>query len=198
MDTRKEILDTALDLFSKKGYYGTSIREIAEHVGIQKSSIYNHFNSKEDILINLFNYYGPLYLKKRLITEKMQGLVSNPKKFFKEYITEVINFFEYSNGIKFFQIMLLEHNNEFVREKIKEDYLMRDRETLVEVFREMIDKGLIIEEDPYILANEFIGPVVYFCIQHLLSKIVGEDVSYIYEQMKKHAEFFYNAVSKEY
>ncbi|MFW5981469.1 MAG: TetR/AcrR family transcriptional regulator, partial [bacterium] len=41
-DTDRKILEAALDLFASQGFHGTSIREIAERVGIQKSSIYNH------------------------------------------------------------------------------------------------------------------------------------------------------------
>ena len=49
-DTRQRILDVALDLFTEQGYDGTSLREIAEQLGITKAAIYYHFESKEDIL----------------------------------------------------------------------------------------------------------------------------------------------------
>ncbi len=42
-------------LFQKNGYDRTSVREISEAVGIQKASIYYHFNSKEDILAAIHN-----------------------------------------------------------------------------------------------------------------------------------------------
>ena len=43
----------ALDLFSDKGYDGTSLREIAERLGVTKAALYYHFASKEDILMAL-------------------------------------------------------------------------------------------------------------------------------------------------
>jgi len=44
------ITSVAIDLFFKKGYFATSISEIARGCGIQKASIYYHFPGKEDLL----------------------------------------------------------------------------------------------------------------------------------------------------
>ncbi len=48
--TRERILDVALDLFVAQGYDGTSLRQIAEQLGVTKAALYYHFESKEDIL----------------------------------------------------------------------------------------------------------------------------------------------------
>ena len=53
-DTRQEILDAALVLFADQGYDKTSLREIAEQVGVTKAALYYHFPSKEEILVALF------------------------------------------------------------------------------------------------------------------------------------------------
>jgi len=51
--TRERILDVALDLFIEKGFDGTSLREIAERLGVTKAALYYHFASKDDILMAL-------------------------------------------------------------------------------------------------------------------------------------------------
>ena len=43
----------ALDLFTEKGFDGTSLREIAEQLGVTKAALYYHFASKDDILMAL-------------------------------------------------------------------------------------------------------------------------------------------------
>ena len=48
-DTKKRILDKALELFSAKGYDSVSVGEIAKAVGIKAPSLYNHFPSKQAI-----------------------------------------------------------------------------------------------------------------------------------------------------
>ena len=47
--TRRRIVEQALQLFSVKGYYNTSISDIQEATGLTKGGLYGHFASKEDI-----------------------------------------------------------------------------------------------------------------------------------------------------
>lgn len=49
-NTKQEILDAALDLFSVKGFEATSLSMLAEAVGIRKASLYSHFENKQAIL----------------------------------------------------------------------------------------------------------------------------------------------------
>jgi AcrR family transcriptional regulator len=49
-DTRSRIKTVALDLFLEQGYEGTSLREIAERLGVTKAALYYHFKSKDDIV----------------------------------------------------------------------------------------------------------------------------------------------------
>jgi AcrR family transcriptional regulator len=51
--TRERILDVALELFTEKGFDRTSLREVAESLGITKAALYYHFASKDDILMAL-------------------------------------------------------------------------------------------------------------------------------------------------
>ena len=48
--TKQKILMCAVDLFAKKGYTETSIRDIVSVVGINPGSLYNHFLSKDELL----------------------------------------------------------------------------------------------------------------------------------------------------
>ncbi|WP_380278384.1 TetR/AcrR family transcriptional regulator [Kitasatospora purpeofusca] len=49
-DTRARIVAIALELFSEHGYERTSLREIADHLGVTKAALYYHFKTKEDIV----------------------------------------------------------------------------------------------------------------------------------------------------
>ena len=75
MTTRKEeIRNCAAKLFRKKGYQATSMRGIAEAVGIKAASIYNHYKSKEEILSDT------LLMIANLFTEGMSDIKSNTQK----------------------------------------------------------------------------------------------------------------------
>lgn len=56
--TRERIVDTAIMLFSARGYDNVSMRDIAAEVGITPSSIYSHFPSKLSILKDLYELYA--------------------------------------------------------------------------------------------------------------------------------------------
>lgn len=52
-NTRQKIIETAAKLFAKKGYFGVSMEEIAEELGLAKSALYYHFESKEQLFEEL-------------------------------------------------------------------------------------------------------------------------------------------------
>jgi len=52
-ETHARLLDTACALFSQKGYSATSVREIADAMGIQKASLYYYISTKEDLIYEI-------------------------------------------------------------------------------------------------------------------------------------------------
>jgi len=60
---KEEIFDAALSCFNQKGYYETSIENIANKAGISKGGIYHHFSSKKELFIALFNTVANRYFE---------------------------------------------------------------------------------------------------------------------------------------
>ena len=56
-DTRSRLRELALQLFAEQGYEKTSLREIAERLGVTKAALYYYFKSKEDIVASLIEDY---------------------------------------------------------------------------------------------------------------------------------------------
>lgn len=54
--TRSFIIETAAHLFNKKGFSATSINDIMQATGLAKGGIYGHFDGKEEIAIEAFEY----------------------------------------------------------------------------------------------------------------------------------------------
>ena len=69
-DTRQRILDAAQALFIERGYEATSLREIAERVGVTKAALYYHFTSKEELLRALLE---PLEAFQQQLLARMEG-----------------------------------------------------------------------------------------------------------------------------
>ncbi|MFE4973894.1 TetR/AcrR family transcriptional regulator [Kitasatospora sp. NPDC056651] len=52
-DTRARIIEVSLELFSEQGYEQTSLREIADRLGVTKAALYYHFKTKDDIVLGI-------------------------------------------------------------------------------------------------------------------------------------------------
>lgn len=94
-DTRARIQEIALELFAERGYDHTSLREIADRLGVTKAALYYHFQSKEEIIeatgaeflaeldeLVAWASKEPLaHLRKRELLERYSGIVSRRWQF---------------------------------------------------------------------------------------------------------------------
>ena len=63
----REIREAALTLFAEKGYFGTSMTDIADQLGVKAASLYNHIGSKQELL-------------QQITSETMEALISEHRK----------------------------------------------------------------------------------------------------------------------
>lgn len=61
---RQRILDAALELFAEHGSEGTSLQQVADRVGLHKSTLFHHFKSKEELAQEVFRGLGERLLKR--------------------------------------------------------------------------------------------------------------------------------------
>ena len=62
--TRERIVQLAAPVFNRKGYAGASMADILEATGLQKGGIYNHFESKEQLAVEAFDYAIELMIER--------------------------------------------------------------------------------------------------------------------------------------
>jgi AcrR family transcriptional regulator len=62
--TRDELVETAAQVFRQKGYHGASMDDIAKAVNLRKASLYHHFTSKQEILLEILDRALQLLLEK--------------------------------------------------------------------------------------------------------------------------------------
>ncbi|KAA3609687.1 MAG: TetR/AcrR family transcriptional regulator [Calditrichaeota bacterium] len=91
---KEQILEEAMKVFAQKGFYNTKIIDIAEKAKIGKSTVYEYFNNKEDILNDAFNLL--FHKSEQLIKEAMGNGISPEKKLVLLFKTSLISFLEQS------------------------------------------------------------------------------------------------------
>lgn len=72
-ETRKAILQSALDLFYEKGYSKATFEQIAAHIGLTKGAVYWYFKNKPDLVAAIINDYCEKRIK--YLEQKVPSLI---------------------------------------------------------------------------------------------------------------------------
>ena len=159
-DTKDRILAAALDMFSRNGYAGTNIRELTSSLGLVKSSMYKHFESKEQIwdalLDELISYYdarfGPAgHLP--TVPESMEELSALTMQM-------VLFTIQDEKVIKARKILTIEQFRDERARTLATKYVVTGlRDMFAPVFLGMMEKGLLRRNDPSALAFAYTAPI---------------------------------------
>jgi AcrR family transcriptional regulator len=80
-EARKRILDAALVVFKEKGYFKSTMDDVAKRVGVSKSAIYQYFDGKDQLLAALYTG-GPENLRSQFSESSKKGPVAAAKEVF--------------------------------------------------------------------------------------------------------------------
>lgn len=89
--TRETIIRAAHSLFIQQGYHGTSMRQIANDAGVALGSLYNHFESKENVFESVFLEYHPYHQVLPLLMDVKGQSIEERVRFAANQMVEVIN-----------------------------------------------------------------------------------------------------------
>jgi AcrR family transcriptional regulator len=85
--TRRRILQTAYDLFYRKGYARVSVDEIAAHAKLTKRTLYYHFRSKDDLLAAVLAHHSEMAVEG--MARMLDRLPRGPAGFVDAYFGEL-------------------------------------------------------------------------------------------------------------
>lgn len=84
IDKKTMIIEQAIKLFAAKGYHSTSIQEIEDACGFAKGTLYNYFESKDDVMLSVLKHYSGMIMAEVENIAKDQSLT--PKEVFLKQI----------------------------------------------------------------------------------------------------------------
>ncbi len=165
-NTKYEILDAALTLFSIGGYEATSISQIAGAVGIRKASLYSHFVSKQDILDTLIetiqkqyeehsmfaqmDWNNTDYTQDNVIVEQVVQMITG-------HIRYILHDPQISRARKFLTIEQF-RNEQLSQLQTKQNYL-NIMNYFTGFIRFLIQNEKLMDDEPEIMAAQFCLPI---------------------------------------
>lgn len=205
MNTKEKIFDVSLDLFSKKGYDSVSLREIADKVGIKKSSIYSHYPSKEAILMDIFEYftnqfeYGELLNSKDLmLSQDNKILLENPEQFYHMGSEAIKEMLSQERNLKIWKLIFIQmHYNENIRIFFQNEILVKPLLFWNGFFTILKENGIIKKEcNPKLLAKEYYSFPIYLLLE-MCAKYDDFPQSCLdnfFEEAEEHAKFLLECI----
>ena len=202
-DTKEKILMTALQLFARDGYEAVSVRTIAEELGMTKGALYRHYKNKRDIFDSIVERMiridGERANAHQMPAEKYDTMpdayenatVENIQK----YTIEQFKFWTEDEFASNFRKMLTleQYRSKEMAELYSQCIVAGPVAYMEDLFRELIKKGVLKNEDPRMLAIEFYAPL--FLLISMSDK-TGENEDYI-EIIRNHTEHFMKSYAIE-
>jgi len=156
-------------LFSKKGFMGVSVRDIAKEVGVRESALYKHYKSKQDILDHIIavmkDRIALAYVENQVPEAITKDVSDAYAKLSAESLCEIAwNLFllftkdpMVSNYRKL--LMREQFNNKQAAKQYDEIYLTGVIKSQGKIFEKLVQSGLFKEVNPEIIALQFYGPI---------------------------------------
>jgi AcrR family transcriptional regulator len=153
--TKEKVIRCAIDLFATKGFRGTSIRDIANAMGMSISNIYHYFGSKEGLLLAILQHSSESLV--RDLRETAELNIPPVERFRKLIETHIKLSGRYNNEAKIFFLdeeHLSEEGAQVNRSIQREIYTI-----YMNVVRELSDLGIIKVRNLSVLVFNILGVI---------------------------------------
>ena len=165
-NTKREILNASLDLFSVQGFEATSISQIADKVGVRKASLYSHFESKQAILDALVKDILEKYSQHSVIAKTDNSAdvgvddILTPDKVAQMVKSQILYVIHDPYISKARKMLVIEQfqNPELAKLQTKQNYL-DIMGYFTELIKRLINNGTLTNEDPEIMAAQLCLPI---------------------------------------
>ncbi len=159
-DTKERILDAALEMFSQNGYAGTNIRELSASLGLVKSGVYKHFESKEAIWNALLDQMIAYYAEHFGSAEHLPPVPDSLEEL-TQMTMKMVNFTVHDERIIMTRkvLTLEQYRDQRACKLATKHFLTGLTDMFTRIFAGMMDKGLLRRDDPEMLAFAYTAPI---------------------------------------
>ena len=159
-DTKERILALALDKFSQNGYDGTNIRELTSSLGLVKSALYRHFDSKEAIWNALLDEMIAYYAAHFGSAEHLPPVPNSPEELTQMTMRMVNITIRDEKIVMTRKVLSIEqYRDERAKALASKHFLTGLTDIFTPIFAAMMDRGLLRRDDPMMLAFAYTAPI---------------------------------------
>ncbi|MEL6579425.1 MAG: TetR/AcrR family transcriptional regulator [Cyanobacteria bacterium J06621_12] len=151
-DTRTKILKAALQLFAKRGYDGTTTKDLAKSAGVAEGTLFRHFSNKKAILIEVATA-GWVDVLTDLLTELSE--MGSYKAVSQVMRRRMLNMQKNKNLMQVCFIEAQYHPE--LRDSIQSEVINKMTDVAEAFFETAMDKGIYRRMNPKIVAKVFLG-----------------------------------------
>ncbi len=192
---RDRILDAAADLFARKGFYAVSIREITRAVGIKESSLYNHFQSKEQLLetiLDLFQSQEEEFFKSLSSSIEIEKIIRNgkTKKFLSDELRRFVKFWDSPERQRLWFIVSMEQHRNPRAARLMLQGFQNTKESLKTMIQTLIECKMITPRNSDLLASEYTYTMRAMLLEYRLLKVTNQSTSSIKKTMQAYIQHF--------
>ena len=131
---RKEIVNAAVDLFVRKGFHRTTIREIAQKFGMSVGTLYEYIRTKEDILILVCDYINST------VRMRVKPSVEITKDSAQSLINAIEIYYRIIDELQDYIIFLYQETKSLSHENRK--YIFKSEEDMTQIFVNILKHGV--------------------------------------------------------
>ena len=193
--TKKKILDAALVSFAENGYKGTNLRNLAAGMGLSKSALYRHYESKEDIWNAVIDQMEAYYIDRFGSPEKTPPAPKSCDELF-TMTMQMLDFTMHDKRVILTrQLLLIEQfRDERARHFATLHFLTGTKEIYTKIFAEMMKNGILKKDDPDMLAFAYTAPIT--ALIHLCDREPDKEAEII-EKIEAFVRHFIGTYGKE-
>ncbi|PKG23900.1 TetR/AcrR family transcriptional regulator [Niallia nealsonii] len=163
---KEELKKAALKFFALNGYEGTSLNQIADEVGIKKSSIYSHYKGKDELFLEVVREakLTELQMKKDYFQKNSK---LDAKEFLYGYLVYIKEIFQQNQSLKFWLRMGFfppVHLYTVVQEEVMEVEIFQEK-WLEKMFLHWIEQGNIIVENERTATIAYNGVLIAMMVE---------------------------------
>jgi AcrR family transcriptional regulator len=193
-DRREQIIAAAMELFARKGFRGTTTRDLATHAGVNEAIIFRHFKTKEELYSAIIEYKAGEHRDAQIEELERLAKTNDDQKFFEAVGTTFLHTHE--TDTTFFRLLLF---SALEGHQLSEMFVssIAVRQPIANYIQQRIDQGAFRQINPQLAARSLFGMFASFVLWQEIFGLKQKHSDDRDEVVRNFVSIFLNGVAKK-